>query len=206
VNVLLGDPRKAVVKLSIPIIVAMSVQTIYSLTDIWVAGLGADVLAAIGFAFSFFLIQMALTSGLGVAGGSAIFRRIGAALGKRNFKKAPNVIIYAIEVGFLVETVIAVFVFIFAQYIATVFTGAQSAAHIASELTRLLKIMTVFYPAVAFGMLSASFFQGAGKGTSALIATLLRSLHDPFSLPHVLLSDSTGDFLASGGGLLQVRL
>jgi Na+-driven multidrug efflux pump len=39
-----------------------------------------------------------------------------------------------------------------------------------------MKIMTVFYPAVAFGMLSASFFQGAGKGTSALIATLLRSL------------------------------
>lgn len=36
--------------------------------------------------------------------------------------------------------------------------------------------MTVFYPAVAFGMLSASLFQGAGKGTSALIATLLRSL------------------------------
>ena len=36
--------------------------------------------------------------------------------------------------------------------------------------------MTIFYPAVAFGMLSASLFQGAGKGTSALIATLLRSL------------------------------
>ena len=79
VNTLLGDPQKAVVKLSIPIIVAMSAQTIYSLTDtFWVAGLGADALAAIGFAFPFFLIQMALTSGLGVGGGSAISRRIGA--------------------------------------------------------------------------------------------------------------------------------
>ena len=57
----------------------MSAQTIYSLTDtFWVAGLGADALAAIGFAFPFFLIQMALTSGLGVGGGSAISRRIGA--------------------------------------------------------------------------------------------------------------------------------
>ncbi|GEM_PF-3645768 len=32
VNILLGDPRKAIVKLSIPIIVAMPVQTIYNLT------------------------------------------------------------------------------------------------------------------------------------------------------------------------------
>jgi Na+-driven multidrug efflux pump len=40
----------------------------------------------------------------------------------------------------------------------------------------LLKIVAVFYPAVAFVMLSVSLFQGAGKGTSALIATLLRSL------------------------------
>jgi len=50
VNILLGDPKKAVFNLSIPIIVAMSVQTIYSLSDtFWVAGLGADALAAVGF-------------------------------------------------------------------------------------------------------------------------------------------------------------
>src|SRR5512133_2292108 len=79
VGILLGDPEKAVIKLSIPIIVAMAVQTIYSLTDtFWVAGLGADALAAVGFAFPFFVIQMALTSGLGVGGGAAISRRIGA--------------------------------------------------------------------------------------------------------------------------------
>jgi putative MATE family efflux protein len=100
----------------------------------------------------------------------------GAAFGERNFKKAHNALIYAIEVGLLAETVIAVFVFFFAPDISAVFTGARSAANVAPELTRLLKIMTVFYPAVAFGMLSASLFQGAEKGTKALIATLLRSL------------------------------
>jgi putative MATE family efflux protein len=100
----------------------------------------------------------------------------GAAFGERNFKKAQNALIYAIKVGFLVEAAIAVLVFIFAPYIAAVFTQTENAVRIAPELIRLLKIMTVFYPAVAFGMLSASFFQGAGKGTSALIATILRSL------------------------------
>lgn len=395
VDILLGEPKKAIIKLSIPIIVAMSVQTIYSLTDtFWVAGLGADALAAVGFAFPFFVIQMALTGGLGVGGGAAISRRIGArdkagadnvamhtfvimaaltvlltvlglalvtdlfiysgaagttglgvaysrvifagsfvffftnvsnsvlrsegdskrsmqsmilgsglnvildpifiytfglgvagaalatvvsyassgllmfywlflkkdtylsfkfnffkfdktiikdifrvgipssveqvalaltalvmnyiivtisntdgvavyatawritsiavapligisisivsisgaAFGEKNYKKAQSAFIYAIGVGFLVETLIAFIVYIFAPDIAAVFTQAEDASRIAPELTRLLKIMTIFYPMVAFGMLSASLFQGAGKGTSALIATLLRSL------------------------------
>lgn len=395
VNILLGDPKKAVFNLSIPIIVAMAVQTVYSLSDtFWVAGLGADALAAVGFSVPFFMIQMALTGGVAVGGGAAISRRIGArdkagvdnvavhifvimfilaialtilglvlvkdlfmysgagrttalgvayarvnfagsfvffftnvansilrsegdskramnsmilgsvlnvvldpifiyplgfgvagaamsnvisyaisgmlmlywffikkdtyvtfkfrsfrfnkqiiwdilrvgipssfeqfalaltalsmnyiiasigstdgvavyatawritgiavvpligisislvsisgaAFGEKNFKKAQNALFYALQVGILVETVIALIVYFFAPQIAAVFTEAESAARIAPELIRLLKIMTVFYPVVAFGMLSASLFQGAGKGTNALIATLLRSL------------------------------
>ena len=79
VKTLLGDPKKAVVKLSIPMVVAMSVQTIYSLIDTyWVSGLGADALAAMGFVFPFFFISMALSNGIGIGGGAAISRRIGA--------------------------------------------------------------------------------------------------------------------------------
>lgn len=100
----------------------------------------------------------------------------GAAFGEKNYKKARSALIYATRTGFLVEAAIAVAVYVFAQDIAAAFTQAENTAQIAPELIRLLKIMTVFYPAVAFGMLSASLFQGAGKGTSALIATLLRSL------------------------------
>lgn len=72
--------------------------------------------------------------------------------------------------------IIAAIVYFFAPDIAAVFTHTENAARIAPELTKLLKIMTIFYPVVAFGMLSGSLFQGAGKGTSALVATLLRSL------------------------------
>ncbi|HWQ47983.1 MAG TPA: MATE family efflux transporter [Methanosarcina sp.] len=85
-------------------------------------------------------------------------------------------LIYSLKVGFLIETVIAAAVYFFAPYIAAVFTQTENAALIAPELTRLLKIMTVFYPVAAFGMFSGSLFQEAGKGTSALAATLLRSL------------------------------
>ncbi|RJS72471.1 MATE family efflux transporter, partial [ANME-2 cluster archaeon] len=39
VTMLLGDPKTAIIKLSVPMIVAMSAQTIYNLVDaIWVSG------------------------------------------------------------------------------------------------------------------------------------------------------------------------
>ena len=57
VETLLGDPKKAILKLAMPMIVAMSVNTIYNLVDaIWVSGLGADALSAVGFFFPFFFM------------------------------------------------------------------------------------------------------------------------------------------------------
>jgi len=79
VRTLLGDPKRAIVKLSVPTIIGMSVQTVYNLADaFWVAGLGADALAAIGFFFPFFFMVMAVATGLGIGTASAISRRIGA--------------------------------------------------------------------------------------------------------------------------------
>jgi len=79
VQTLLGEPRKAVVKLSIPMVVAMSAHTFYNLTDaIWVSGLGPEALAAVGFIFPFLFFAMAVASGVGIGGGAAISRKIGA--------------------------------------------------------------------------------------------------------------------------------
>lgn len=76
---LLGNPQKAIIKLSIPMIVAMSVQTLYNFVDaLWVSGLGPDALSAVGFFFPFLFMIMALATGLGVGGGAAISRRIGS--------------------------------------------------------------------------------------------------------------------------------
>jgi putative MATE family efflux protein len=79
VNTLLGDPKKAILRLSIPMVVAMSFQTLYNLADaIWVSGRGPDSLSAVGFTFPFFFLAMALANGIGIGGGAAISRRIGA--------------------------------------------------------------------------------------------------------------------------------
>ena len=67
VNTLLGDPKRAIVKLSIPMVVAMSFQTLYNLADaIWVSGKGPASLSAVGFTFPFCFFAMALGNGIGI--------------------------------------------------------------------------------------------------------------------------------------------
>ncbi len=79
VSIMTGDPKKAILRLSGPMIIAMFLMMLYNLVDaIWVAGLGADALAAIGFITPLFLIIIGLGNGLGAGAASAISRRIGA--------------------------------------------------------------------------------------------------------------------------------
>ena len=48
VKTLLGDPKKTVIKLAIPMIIAMSVQTIYNFVDaLWVSGFGAGYFTSV---------------------------------------------------------------------------------------------------------------------------------------------------------------
>ncbi|QYZ79767.1 MATE family efflux transporter [Methanofollis formosanus] len=79
VSILTGDPKKAIIKLSGPMIMAMFLLSVYNLVDaVWVAGLGDDALAAVGFVTPVFMILIGLGNGLGAGVSSAISRRIGA--------------------------------------------------------------------------------------------------------------------------------
>ena len=50
VNVMLGNPKKALIKMSIPLIISLLITSFYNLIDaFWVSGLGADALAGVGF-------------------------------------------------------------------------------------------------------------------------------------------------------------
>ena len=50
VTILTGDPKKAIISLSGPMIIAMLLMSSYNIVNaIWVVGLGSDALAAIGF-------------------------------------------------------------------------------------------------------------------------------------------------------------
>jgi Na+-driven multidrug efflux pump len=79
VKTLVGNPKKAIMKLAWPMMFAMSVQLMYNLIGaFWVSGLGVNALSAVGFFFPFFFGVMALAMGIGTGGGAAVSRYIGA--------------------------------------------------------------------------------------------------------------------------------
>ena len=140
VKTLLGDPKKAILKLSLPMIVAMSAQTIYNLVDaIWVSGLGADALAAIGFVFPFFFAAMALSNGLGVGGGSAISRRIGA----NDKEGADNVAVHTIVMMLLLAVLFTIPLFVFARDVFALI-GAGRATGMAVSYGRIVFAGSIF--------------------------------------------------------------
>jgi putative MATE family efflux protein len=118
--------------------------------------------------------SMAVLPTIGIA--TAVVPVTGAAYGARVFSRLSIAHFYAIKIGLLLETVIAVATFAFAPQIAAVFTQAEAAARIAPDLTLFLRIICLFYPSISFGMLSSAVFQGTGKGVNALLVTLLRTI------------------------------
>ncbi|MDY6931015.1 MAG: MATE family efflux transporter [Halobacteriota archaeon] len=120
------------------------------------------------------VVTIAILPLLGMS--TAVVSVSGAAFGAKTYEKLNVVHLYSIRIGLIIEATIAIATFLLAPQITAIFTQAEGAAHIAPDLITFLRIITLFYPGVAFGMMSSSLFQGIGKGMYALVATVLRSL------------------------------
>ena len=78
IDLIKNYPKKAINKLSIPIIISLLLITFNALIDsAWVSGLGPDSLAAMGFVAPLILIISSLGNGLGIGANSIISRCIG---------------------------------------------------------------------------------------------------------------------------------
>lgn len=78
VEVMLGDPKKAIIAFSIPIAVALFAQQSNNLVDsFWVTGLGAEAMAALGLVFPVYAVIIGIGNGLGIGTSAAIARNIG---------------------------------------------------------------------------------------------------------------------------------
>ncbi len=77
-RVLLGDQRKGVIALAIPIGVALFFQQLNNIVDsLWVAGLGGSAMGALGIVYPIYTILIGIGNGLGIGVGAAIARNIG---------------------------------------------------------------------------------------------------------------------------------
>jgi putative MATE family efflux protein len=178
VKTLLGEPKKAVITLAIPMIIAMSAHTIYNLFDaLWVSGFGKDfftnaivadigtgALAAVGFVMPFFMMIISLSTGIGVGAGSAISRRIGA----NDKEGADNVAVHSIIITILISIIFSIIFFIFAEDIFLLI-GAKQAAGMATSYGRIIFAGAIF---LFFSNLANAILRGEGDAKRAMYAMM----------------------------------
>ena len=166
VQTLLGDPKKAIIKLAIPMIIAMSIITVYNLADaIWVSGLGSDALAAVGFVFPFFFMALAIANGLGIGGGAAISRRIGA----NDKEGADNVAVHTLVIMLIISILFTILFFVFAPDIFSVI-GAGKTLAMATVYARIMAIGTI---AIFFSFVANAILRAEGDVNRAMYAMAL---------------------------------
>ncbi|MEA4957055.1 Multidrug export protein MepA [bioreactor metagenome] len=176
ISIVTGDPKRAIRKLSWPIMVSMLVTFAYNLADtIWVAGLGTDSLAALGFFMPIFLIIIGLGNGIGAGANSLIARSIGA----KNKKKADNTAIHGLIIT-LVISIIAPIILIFFLNDILILMGAASVASLTAEYARIILAGLIV---LLFSSVGASILRSEGDVNRAMnvmiITAVLNIVIDP---------------------------
>ncbi|MFY9799783.1 MAG: MATE family efflux transporter [Methanoregula sp.] len=153
ISLLMGDPKKAIVKLSGPMIVAMFLMSTYNIVNaIWVAGLGSDALAAVGFVTPLFMILIGIGSGMGAGVASVISRRIGAG----NKPAADNAAVHALLLIVILSAIFTIPLILLTGPIVNLF-GAGKTAGLATEYGQIifLGMVLILFTNIAYALLRA---------------------------------------------------
>lgn len=150
IEIITGDPKKAINKLSLPIIASMFLIFANNIIDsIWVAGLGAEPLAALGYVTPLFMVLIGIGNGIGAGGNSLISRYIGA----ENKSSANNAAIHNLILGVILSIAVSIILLGFLKPLLTIM-GAAAVLNYAMEYG-----IVIF--AFAFTMLLPPIFGGA---------------------------------------------
>jgi putative MATE family efflux protein len=189
VKTLLGDPKKAIIKLAIPMIIAMFIQTLYNFIDaIWVSGFGAEfftsvkvletgklALAAIGFVLPLYMVIISISTGIGIGASSAISRKIGA----KNKEGADNVSIHSIIISIFVSIVFAIILYFLSDKFF-IWMGAGESLHLAIVYGKILfaGIIIIFFTNITYAILRG---EGDAKRTmyAIVIGAIANIILDP---------------------------
>ncbi|MFO8133206.1 MAG: MATE family efflux transporter [Thermoplasmatota archaeon] len=170
VATLLGEPKRAILKLSTPMVIAMTAQTTYNLADgIWVAGLGSDALAAVGLFFPFIMFLIALSNGLGVGGSAAISRRIG----RKDKAGADNTAVHTLILGLSIGLACSLPFIPFLDGIFASMGATGDAATMATQYSRILFSGAIF---IFFASIGNNILRGEGDAKRAMYALVLSSV------------------------------
>ena len=169
VDIMLQDPKKALIKMSIPLIISLLITSFYNLIDAaWVSGLGADALAGVGFFTPIFMILVGFGNGLGSGAAFAISKY----LGEDNKKKADNASVHSIFIDVIVSLIITVLALIFLNPILNVMGAGQTIGY-ATDYGVIILLGSIF---IIFSNALYGIFRGEGDTTRPMYAMIASAI------------------------------
>lgn len=159
-----GSIDRAIVLLSIPMILEMAMESLFAVVDIFfVAKIGPEAIATVGITESVLTLVYSIAIGLSAAATAMVARRIGE--GDRN--AAARAGAQVILIACVLSVLIAVPGYFFAEDILRVMAHDQSVSSTGHQFTRLL--LTCNLPILLLWMLNG-IFRGAGDAATAMRA------------------------------------
>jgi putative MATE family efflux protein len=159
-----GSIDRAIVLLSIPMILEMAMESLFAVVDaFFVAKIGVEAVATVGLTESVLTLIYSIAIGLSAAATAMVSRRIGEGDREAAAKAGAQVILIALVLSVL----IAVPGYIFAEDILRVMARDQSVADVGTQFTRLM--LTCNLPILLLWMLNG-IFRGAGDAATAMRA------------------------------------
>ena len=165
-----GSLRKAIVLLAVPMILELSLESVFAVVDIFFVGkLGERAIATVGLTESVITIIYSLAIGLSTAATAMVARRIG----EKNEEEAAKVGIQAIVLAILLTALISIAGVVFAPDILHLM-GAEPA--VVKEGAVFTRIMLGGSVVIILLFLINGIFRGAGNAAMAMRSLWLASI------------------------------
>ena len=172
------DIGPLLIKLSIPAIIGMLIQSFYNIIDsIYIGRLSTEALSALSLSFPIQMMLIAIGVGTGV-GASSLISRL---LGQNKVERASNAAEHVILITLLYGLVIGILGFFFADNIVNLFTSDPTLKNLAHQYIRIILIGSfgVFLPAV-FNYILRGEGNTIAPMITMLIGAILNIIIDPF--------------------------
>ncbi|MFC1723031.1 MATE family efflux transporter, partial [Nanoarchaeota archaeon] len=176
-NEFLKNPKKALFKLAIPMMIGMLVQALYNVVDTaYIGHLGAEPLAALTFAFPLFFVLISLMVGISTGMSSRISRFIG----EKKKAAAENTAMHAILLSIVVGVLVSIFALIFLEDIFSLFGASNSVLILSQQYMSIILYGQIF---MFLSFLISHFYQAQGDAKTSMIihisSLVLNMILDP---------------------------
>ena len=166
----LGSIQLNVILLAIPMILELSLESIFALVDMYfVSKLGGSAIATVGLTESVITIIYSIAIGLCTGASAVVARRVG----EKNLSDASKSAAQSIILGIFCSLIIAILGFILAEDIL-LFMGAKK--DVISIGLPFTKIMIGSAPIITFLFLANGIFRGAGNAAISMKSLWIASL------------------------------